>query len=129
MKKLLLIVLFFLSSALSAANYFSFKVNDIELVNGFDSVFVLKSSQKMNVFSDRIILDCQGFLSQLAFYNDRKNGDGSSPEELYDLDHFYCESMVMKIMDGLESNDAVCISLNIREYERPIVGSALCEEE
>lgn len=127
MKKFILAFLVFIMSSVSMAQYFSFPVHSISIVEGYDSVFVLESSNKMKSISDRIYIDCQGFLAQIAFYNDEKNGDNGPPEEMYDLDHSYCEFMVDEISSLLEENSRVCISLNIESYELPEVRDVSCE--
>jgi hypothetical protein len=126
MKNSVVLILFLLSSLVSASQYFSFQVKGIDLVPGYDSVFILESSEEMKSFSDRIVLDCQGFLSQLAFYNDMKNGEGGAPEEIYDLDHDYCEKMAYQIFDFSNKEVDVCVELNISEYNPPLVYSGKC---
>ncbi|WP_127714552.1 hypothetical protein [Halobacteriovorax sp. HLS] len=127
MKKIILALLVLIMSSFSMAEYFSFPVHSISIVDGYDSVFVLESSNKMKSMSDRIYIDCQGFLAQIAFYNDSKNGQNAAPEELYDLDHAYCEYLVQEIDDLLEQDIDVCLSLNIESYELPKINEFMCE--
>lgn len=123
MKKIIISLIVFLLSIQCYSQYFSFPVNSISVHKNFDAVFILESSEKMRSYSDRIYLDCQGFLAQLAFYK----GENSSPEEIYDLDHSYCEYMVNEISRILDDNKKVCLSLNIEEYELPLIQSGKCE--
>lgn len=127
MKKFILALLVLIMSSVSMAEYFSFPIHSISIVDGYDSVFVIESSKKMKSMSDRIYIDCQGFLAQIAFYNDAKNGEDSGPEELYDLDHAYCEYLVQEINKLLESDASVCLSLNIESYELPEINGQDCD--
>jgi hypothetical protein len=112
---------------MAGAQYFSFPVHSIDIVDSFERVYILKSSKKMNSYSDRIYLDCQGFLSQIAFYNDEKNGKNFGPDQVYDLDHAYCEYMAVELKELIENNERACIELNIQDYEPPRVSPEGCE--
>jgi hypothetical protein len=106
---------------------FPFPVTGLEPQEGFEFIHVIKSSPNMNQAADEILLNCQGFIAEIAFYNRAQNGPNGAPVETYTMDHHDCYEVTEEIKKFLSEGKTVCITLDLEQYNKPKVEDKACE--
>jgi len=106
---------------------FPFPVEGMELQEGFEMVHRIKSSENMNQSADEILLNCQGFIAEIAFYNRAQNGPNGAPVETYPMDHHHCYEITQEIQKLLRAGKTVCITLDLEQYNKPKIEDKACE--
>lgn len=117
MKKVIVLVGFFLAFKLSAGIYERTLILDYIPVPNMEQSFEIKTAK-----FDKVILDCQSFITGMNFYKNNKVAHFIYLDAYYD-----CPNMHAFISDSIEEKKPVCLDIEMESKSLTVSNESDCQ--
>ena len=117
MKKLIVLVVFLCAFDLRAQTYERTLVNGYRPLPNMDYSFEIKTSRY-----DKVILDCQSFVTGINFYKNKKLAHGIYLDAYSD-----CPNMHSYITDSLAQNLPICLEVETESNTLTVSNESDCQ--
>jgi hypothetical protein len=117
MKKMIILVGFLMSFGLKAETYERTVVENYSPVQNMDYSFEIKSNK-----FDKVILDCQSFITGMSFYNDKKLVHGIYLDAYSD-----CPNMHNFITESIADHQPVCLEIELESNTLTVSNESDCQ--